>query len=117
MVSFTSTREGGYRLDASMPLGHYRDNNAMNQFQQGGGAARDSAMPVFRVKFLKRVCDATGHETSICQRVFEIHASDQEEAIGYAKTQFTDAEATAQWWLRADRIETEPVREKNGNCA
>ncbi len=71
-------------------------------------------MPVFRVKFLKRVCDATGHETNICQRVFEIHARDRDEAVGHAKTRFRDVEATAQWWLRADRIETEPVGDESG---
>lgn len=66
-------------------------------------------MTLFRVKFLKRVCNSTGHEAKICQRVFEIHAGDQDEAVGHAKSRFTDAEATEQWWLRADQIETELV--------
>ncbi|MCH8490680.1 MAG: hypothetical protein LAT81_12230 [Oceanicaulis sp.] len=74
-------------------------------------------MPLFRVKFLKRVCNSTGYETNICQRVFDIHATDQEEAVGHAKSRFTDAEATGQWWLRADRIETEPVRKKDSDRA
>lgn len=67
-------------------------------------------MKLFRIKFLKRVCNSTGHEAKICQRVFEIHAGDQDEAVGHAKSRFTDAEATEQWWLRADQIETELVR-------
>jgi len=67
-------------------------------------------MKLFRVKFLKRVCNSVGHEATICQRVFEIHAADQDEAVGHAKSRFTDVEATEQWWLRADQIETELVR-------
>jgi len=71
-------------------------------------------MPAFRIKFLKRVCDATGHETIICQRAFEVKARDQDEAIDRAKDCFTVAEAASAWWLRADRIETEPLAEDGG---
>lgn len=67
-------------------------------------------MPLFRVKFIKRVSNSIGHEANICQRVFDVNAPDQDEAVRVAKSRFTYVENTCKWWLRADRIETELVR-------
>lgn len=97
-----------------MTLRHYQIKNAMNKISQGGGRSEDCAMRAFRIKFLKRVYDATGHESIICQRVFEVTARDEDEAIDRAKTRFTDAESASAWWLRADRIEAEPLAENGG---
>ncbi len=66
-------------------------------------------MPLFRVRFLKRVSDATGHETVICQRWFDIHAEGEDQAFDQATHRFREAEGSADWRLRADRVETEAL--------
>lgn len=66
-------------------------------------------MQRFRVKFLKKVHDATGHEHKICQREFEVDAESEAAAIEKAKTLFSSAEHSGEWSLRADAIEVEAI--------
>ncbi|MCC5979062.1 MAG: hypothetical protein JJU21_13450 [Salinarimonas sp.] len=66
-------------------------------------------MPLFRVRFLKRVCDATGHETMICQRSFEVQAEAEDQAFDKAEKLFSAAERATNWRLRADSVETETL--------
>lgn len=73
-------------------------------------------MPLFRVRFLKRVCDATGHEALICQRWFDVHAECENEAFEQATHRFGEAEGSVDWRLRADRVETEAL-ETSGDRA
>jgi len=66
-------------------------------------------MQRFRVKFLKKVPDATGHEHKMCQREFEVDAENEADAIQKAKTLFSSAEHSGDWSLRADAIEVEAI--------
>ncbi len=66
-------------------------------------------MPLFRVRFLKRVCDATGHEALICQRWFDVHAECEAGAVDDAQGQFRQLERIPDWRLRADRVEAEAL--------
>lgn len=66
-------------------------------------------MQRFRVKFLKKVADATGHEHNMCQREFEFEAESETAAIEQAKSLFSSAEHSDDWNLRADAIEVEAI--------
>lgn len=66
-------------------------------------------MPLFRVRFLKRVYDATGHEALICQRWFDVHAECEAGAVDAAQGQFRKLERIPDWRLRADRVEAEAL--------
>jgi hypothetical protein len=66
-------------------------------------------MPHFRVKFLKNVSDATGHEHKMCQREIDVEAETEAAAIEEAKTRFSSAEHSGEWSLRADAIEVEAI--------
>lgn len=66
-------------------------------------------MQRFRVRFLKKVSDATGHEHKMCQREFEIEAESETAAIDAAKSMFSSAEQSGEWSLRADEIQVELI--------
>jgi hypothetical protein len=66
-------------------------------------------MPHFRVKFLKNIPDATGHEHKMCQREFDIEADTEAAAVEEAKAMFSTAEHSGEWSLRADSIEVETL--------
>ena len=64
-------------------------------------------MQRFRVKFFKKIADATGHEHKMCQREFDVDAASEGEAMEKAKSLFSSAEHSEDWSLRADVIEVE----------
>ena len=66
-------------------------------------------MQRFRVKFFKKVADATGHEHKMCQREFDVEAQSEGDAIDEAKSLFSTAEDGGDWNLRADVIEVEVI--------
>jgi hypothetical protein len=66
-------------------------------------------MQRFRVKFVKNIADATGHEHKMCQREFDIDADTEAAAIEQAKELFSTAEHSGDWSLRADTIEVEAI--------
>jgi hypothetical protein len=66
-------------------------------------------MKRYRVRFLKVIPDATGHEHRMCQQEFEIEAESEEAAIEEAKALFSVGEQSADWTLRADKIEAEAL--------
>jgi hypothetical protein len=61
----------------------------------------------FRVRFIKCVPDATGHDHRICQRIVEVKAADEDVAAGEAKCLFCSLEGIGHWSFRADALEVE----------
>ena len=66
-------------------------------------------MQRYRVKFFKKVADATGHEHKMCQREFDIEAESEAAAVEEGKALFSTAEHSSEWSLRADSIEVETI--------
>jgi len=64
----------------------------------------------FRVRFLKCVPDATGHDHSICQRIVDVKAADEGGAAGEAKRLFCSLEGIGHWSFRADAVEIELIQ-------
>lgn len=66
-------------------------------------------MPQFRVKFLKNISDATGHEHKMCQQEIDVEAETESAAVEEAKARFSSGEQSGEWSLRADVIEVEAI--------
>jgi hypothetical protein len=64
----------------------------------------------FRVRFLKCVPDATGHDHRICQRTVDVKAADEQAAAHEAKRLFCTLEQIGHWTFRADAAEIEPLQ-------
>jgi hypothetical protein len=66
-------------------------------------------MALYRIRFMKLISDATGHEHRMCQSEFEVEAESQDAAIEEAKGRFSSGEQSGDWSLRADTIEAQEI--------
>lgn len=68
----------------------------------------------FDVRFIKTVCDDTGHEHHACQAAFAVEAPSLTEAVRRAEEDFCRRKHIHDWTMSADTIEfrapTAPVR-------
>lgn len=62
-------------------------------------------MTSFDVRFIKRVCDDTGHEHRACQAVFTVEAPSLPEAIRRAEADFCRQKHIHDWTIFADSVE------------
>ncbi len=62
-------------------------------------------MPSFEVRFLKTVCDDTGHEHRACQAAFTIDAASLTEAVQRAEDDFCRQKHVHDWTIFADTVE------------
>jgi hypothetical protein len=78
----------------------------------GGGDLAESAqrqqeiaMPAFDVRFIKTVCDDTGHEHRACQAAFTVDAPSLTEAVRRAEADFCRQKHVHDWTIFADAVE------------
>ena len=64
-------------------------------------------MALYLVRFCNDLCDSTGHQWHVCQRMLEIEARGQGQAITEAISEFEKAEEVSHWRHRARTIECE----------
>ena len=62
-------------------------------------------MPSFNVRFIKTVCDDTGHEHLVCQAAFPVEAPSLTEAVRQAEADFCRQKHVHDWTIFADVIE------------
>ena len=62
-------------------------------------------MPSFDVRFIKVVCDDTGHEHRACQALFKIDAGSLTEAVQRAEADFCRQKQVSDWTIFADAVE------------
>jgi hypothetical protein len=62
-------------------------------------------MPSFDVRFIRTVCDDTGHEHRACQAVFTVEASSLIEAARRAEADFCQQKHIRDWTIFADAVE------------
>jgi len=62
-------------------------------------------MPSFDVRFIKTVCDDTGHEHRACQAIFTIDAGSLTEAVQRAEVDFCSQKRVHDWTMFADAVE------------
>lgn len=62
-------------------------------------------MPLFEVRFIKTVCDDTGHEHRACQAAFTIEAPSLTDAVRRAEADFCQQRHAHDWTIFADAVE------------
>jgi hypothetical protein len=62
-------------------------------------------MPAFDVRFIKTVCDDTGHEHRACQAAFTVEASTLSDAVRQAEADFCRQKHVHDWTIFADSVE------------
>lgn len=62
-------------------------------------------MPSFDVRFIKTVCDDTGHEHRACQAAFAVEADSLLEAVRLAEADFCRRKHVRDWTIFADAVE------------
>lgn len=62
-------------------------------------------MSLFEVRFIKTVCDDTGHEHRACQAAFTVEASSLTEAVRRAEADFCQQKHVHDWTIFADAVE------------
>jgi len=66
---------------------------------------REGPVPSFDVRFLKTVCDDTGHEHRACQAAFTVEAASLTEAVQRAEVDFCRQKHVRDWTIFADSVE------------
>jgi hypothetical protein len=66
---------------------------------------QEVAMPSFDVRFIKTVCDDTGHEHRACQAAFTVEAPSLTEAMRRAEADFCRQKHVRDWTIFADAVE------------
>jgi hypothetical protein len=66
---------------------------------------QEIAMPAFDVRFIKTVCDDTGHEHRACQAAFTVDAPSLTEAVRRAEADFCRQKHVHDWTIFADAVE------------
>jgi hypothetical protein len=62
-------------------------------------------MALFDVRFIKTVCDDTGHEHRACQAAFKVEAASLTEAVRRAEVDFCRQKHVSDWTIFADAVE------------
>jgi hypothetical protein len=66
---------------------------------------KEIAVPSFDVRFIKTVCDDTGHEHRACQAAFSVDADSLTEAVQRAEADFCSQKRVHDWTIFADAVE------------
>lgn len=70
-------------------------------------------MPHYRVRFIKVICDDTGHPHPCVEGVVDVRsARDQARAVRAAQHRFERMKRIRQWNLHADRFEVDIDRDE-----
>jgi hypothetical protein len=72
---------------------------------QDSALQQEIAMPSFEVRFIKTVCDDTGHEHRACQAAFTVDAASLGEAVQRAEADFCRQKHVHDWTIFADAVE------------
>jgi hypothetical protein len=62
-------------------------------------------MPTFEIRYIKKLCDGSGHERDACQTVTMVDAPSAHEALRLAELQACGSRRLADWTIFADAVE------------
>jgi hypothetical protein len=62
-------------------------------------------MPTFEIRYVKKLCDDTGHEHDVCQSVTTVKAPNAHEALRLAEAQVCGSRQLSDWTIFADAVE------------
>jgi len=66
---------------------------------------KEITVPSFDVRFMKTVCDDTGHEHRACQAAFTVDAASLAEAVERAEADVCSQKRVHDWTIFADAVE------------
>jgi len=66
---------------------------------------KEGAMPIFDLRFVKRVPDDSGHDHLACQCAMQVDAADDEEACRHGVAEFCRQRQVRDWTMYADALE------------
>ncbi|MGY4626906.1 hypothetical protein [Bradyrhizobium sp. USDA 4486] len=78
---------------------------ASRQNGESGNPQEERVMPSFNVRFIRTVCDDTGHEHRACQAAFKVDAASLSAAAQQAEADFCKQKSVRDWTVFADVIE------------
>jgi hypothetical protein len=78
---------------------------ALSSGLRDSASKQEPAMPSFDVRFIKTVCDDTGHEHRACQAAFTVDAPSLTEAVRRAEADFCRQKHIHDWTIFADAVE------------
>jgi hypothetical protein len=67
---------------------------------------KEGTVPSFDIRFIKTVCDDSGHEHRACQAAFTIDAASLSEAVRQAEVDFCRLNHVHDWTMFADEVES-----------
>jgi hypothetical protein len=62
-------------------------------------------MPTFEIRYIKKLCDDSGHEHDACQSLTTIEAPSAHEALRLAEVEVCGSRQLADWTIFADTVE------------
>ncbi|HEY0853055.1 MAG TPA: hypothetical protein VGD96_24300 [Bradyrhizobium sp.] len=62
-------------------------------------------MPLFEIRYVKKLCDDSGHEHDTCQSVTMVEAQTAHEALRLAEAEVCGRRQLSDWTLFADAVE------------
>lgn len=62
-------------------------------------------MPSFEIRYIKKLCDDTGHEHDACQSIITLVAPSAHEALRLAEAQVCSRRHVSDWTIFADAVE------------
>lgn len=62
-------------------------------------------MPFFEIRYIKKLCDDSGHEHDTCQSVALVEAPTAHEALRLAEVQVCGKRQLSDWTIFADAVE------------
>ena len=62
-------------------------------------------MPSFEIRYIKKLCDDTGHEHDACQSIITLEAPSAHEALRLAEAQVCSSRHVSDWTIFADAVE------------
>ncbi|MGE0288700.1 MAG: hypothetical protein AB7I42_19910 [Bradyrhizobium sp.] len=62
-------------------------------------------MTLFEVRYIKKLCDDSGHEHDTCQSVTKVEAPSAHEALRLAEAQVCSSRQLSDWTIFADAVE------------
>jgi hypothetical protein len=71
-------------------------------------------MPSFEIRYVKTLCDDTGHEHNACQSVVTVEAPNAHEALRLAEAQACGRRHLSDWTIFADAIELRTISSMSG---
>jgi hypothetical protein len=62
-------------------------------------------MPTFEIRYIKKLCDDTGHEHAACQSIITVTAPNAHEALRLAEAEVCGSRHLSDWTIFADAVE------------